>query len=119
MQPLLALRSDESLGEKTMAWIDAVATSDIEEEDLIRFDHEGKTYAIYHSPDGEFFCTDGKCTHEDVHLEDGLVMEYEIECPKHNAAFDYRTGEALRAPACINLKTYQVKVEGDRVFIDI
>ncbi|MFD1807135.1 hypothetical protein ACFSHQ_00680 [Gemmobacter lanyuensis] len=31
-------------------WIDACATDDIDEEDLIRFDHAGATYAIYHSP---------------------------------------------------------------------
>ena len=100
-------------------WIDACATEDIEEEDLIRFDHGGRTYAIYHSPDGAFFCTDGLCTHEEVHLEDGLVMDYTIECPKHNGRFDYRTGEALRAPVCVNLGTYPVKVEGGRVFVKV
>lgn len=102
-----------------MPWVDACGTDDIDAEDLIRFDHGGRTYAIYRSPDDDYFCTDGKCTHEDVHLEDGLVMEYEIECPKHNATFDYRTGEALRAPACVNLNTYKVKVEAGRVLIEI
>lgn len=46
-------------------------------------------------------CTDGLCTLEKVHLSDGLVMEYKIECPKHNGVFDYRTGDArtgLREP---------------------
>lgn len=100
-------------------WIDACATEDIENEDLIRFDHEGRTFALYRSPDDTFFCTDGLCTHEQVHLADGLVMDYEIECPKHHAAFDYRTGEVLRAPACEKLATYPVKVENDRVFIQI
>jgi 3-phenylpropionate/trans-cinnamate dioxygenase ferredoxin subunit len=42
-----------------------------------------------------------------------------IECPKHQGQFDYRTGEALRAPACINLKTYPAKLEGGRVLIGI
>ena len=70
-------------------------------------------------PNDEYFCTDGLCTHEAVHLESGLVMDYEIECPKHQAAFDYRTGEALRAPACVNLGTYKTKVENGRVFIEI
>lgn len=100
-------------------WIDACSTDDIDEEDVIRFDHGGKTYAIYHSPDGEFFCTDGLCTHEDVHLAEGLVMDYVIECPKHNGQFDYRTGEAKRAPVCVNLHTYKVKVDGDRVMIEV
>ncbi|MGR3292017.1 MAG: MocE family 2Fe-2S type ferredoxin [Paracoccaceae bacterium] len=100
-------------------WIKACATTDIEAEDLIRFDHDGGTYAIYHSPDGAFFCTDGRCTHEEVHLEDGLVMDYVIECPKHNGQFDYRTGKALRAPVCVNLGTYPTKVENGHVFIEI
>jgi 3-phenylpropionate/trans-cinnamate dioxygenase ferredoxin subunit len=102
-----------------MPWIDACATSDIDEEDLIRFDHAGATYAIYHSPEGKFYATAGKCTHEDVHLSGGLVMDHVIECPKHNGQFDYRTGEAKRAPVCINLKTFKTKVEGDRVFIEV
>lgn len=100
-------------------WIDACATDDIDAEDLIRFDHGGATYAIYHAPDGKFYATAGKCTHEEVHLSGGLVMDYVIECPKHNGQFDYRTGEAKRAPVCISLKTYPVKVEGARVFIQV
>jgi 3-phenylpropionate/trans-cinnamate dioxygenase ferredoxin subunit len=54
-----------------------------------------------------------------VHLEDGLVMDYVIECPKHNGQFDYRTGEALRSPVCVNLHTYETKVEADRVWVKI
>jgi 3-phenylpropionate/trans-cinnamate dioxygenase ferredoxin subunit len=106
--------------EKDMGtWIDACATDEIEEEDLIRFDHGDRTFAIYRSPDDEFFCTDGLCTHEQVHLGGGLVMDYVIECPKHNGQFDYRTGEARRAPVCVNLATYPVRVESGRVFIEI
>jgi len=99
-------------------WIDACATDDIDAEDVMRFDRGDRTFAIYRSPDGAFFCTDGLCTHEQVHLADGLVMDHEIECPKHNATFDYRSGAALRAPACVALTTYPVKVEGGRVFIE-
>jgi 3-phenylpropionate/trans-cinnamate dioxygenase ferredoxin subunit len=100
-------------------WIDACAKDDIDEEDVIRFDHDGKTYAIYRSPDDEFFCTDGLCTHEQVHLADGLVMDHTIECPTHNGQFDYRSGEAKRAPVCNHLGTYQTKIEGDRVLIGL
>ena len=100
-----------------MPWIDACATEDIEEEDVSRWDHETRTYAIYRSLSGEFYCTDGLCTHEQVHLADGLVMDNEIECPRHNGLFDYRTGKALRAPVCENLGTYETKVEGGRVHV--
>lgn len=73
-----------------MSWISACRLDDIEQEGVIRFDHGGRTYAVYRSPEDEVFCTDGLCSHEAIHLADGLVMDYEIECPKHSGAFDYR-----------------------------
>lgn len=102
-----------------MPWIDACGADDVEEEDVIRWDHGDQTYAIYRSAAGEYYCTDGLCTHEQVHLADGLVMDHEIECPRHNGLFDYRTGEALRAPVCVNLGTHETKVEDGRVKVQI
>ena len=101
------------------SWIRACSTEDIDEEDVARFDHDGRTFAIYHSPDGKFFATDGLCTHEQVHLADWLVMGEFIECPKHNGQFNYKTGVAKRAPVCVNLKTYPTRVEAGKVLIQI
>ena len=100
-------------------WIDVCAKDDIEAEDVMRFDHEGRTFAVFRSPDDEFFATDGLCTHEKVHLAGGLVMDEIIECPKHNGRFNYKTGAAKGAPVCVDLKTYRAKLEGDRVLIEI
>ena len=100
-------------------WVDACAADDIDAEDVIRFDHAGRTFAIYRSDDDKYFATDGLCTHEKVHLADGLVMGSIIECPKHNGRFDYRTGAAKGAPVCVNLATWPVKVEGGRVFLNL
>jgi 3-phenylpropionate/trans-cinnamate dioxygenase ferredoxin subunit len=100
-------------------WVQACRAGDIDEEDVIRFDHGGRTYAVYRSPDDEYFATDGLCTHEQVHLADGLVMDSIIECPKHNGRFDYRTGAPKGAPVCIALQTYPVRVESGAVLIDL
>jgi 3-phenylpropionate/trans-cinnamate dioxygenase ferredoxin subunit len=100
-------------------WVEACAADDIEAEDVIRFDHQGRTYAIYRSPDDQFFATDGYCTHERTHLADGLVMDDTIECPKHNGVFNYKTGAAMGAPVCIDLRTYAVKVEAGKVFVQL
>src|SRR5260370_17310375 len=99
------------------AWVDACAADGIEEEDVIRFDRNGRTYAIYRTDDDRYFATDGLCTHEQVHLADGLVMGTIIECPKHNGRFDFRSGAAKGAPACIALKTYPAKVQGGRALL--
>ena len=98
-------------------WIDACAVDDIETEDVIRFDYAGRTFAIYRSPEDDYFATDGLCTHEHVHLADGFVIDHVIECPMHNGQFDYRTGAAKRAPACDDLKTYPTRIEAGRVLI--
>jgi len=100
-------------------WVEACAVDDIEEEDVIRFDHGGRSFAVYRSPDDEFFATDGYCTHEKAHLADGLVMDDIIECPKHNGRFNYKTGAAKGAPVCVNLVTYPVKIEAGKVMIQI
>jgi len=102
-----------------MPWIEAGELDRIEKEGVIRFDHGNRTYAVYRSPTDEVFCTDGLCTHESVHLADGMVVDYEIECPKHSGVFDYRTGSALRLPVCVNLATYEARVEGGRVLVNI
>jgi 3-phenylpropionate/trans-cinnamate dioxygenase ferredoxin component len=99
-------------------WLDAVAFHDIEDEDVARFDHEGRTFAIYRIEDN-VFASDGLCTHEHVHLADGLVMGHVIECPKHNGRFDVRDGRPLCAPVCEKLRTYPAKVEGGRIFIEV
>ncbi len=44
-------------------------------------------------------------------------MDCIIECPKHDGQFDYRSGKAVRAPACVNLRTYQTRIAGDQVEI--
>ena len=99
-------------------WKLVCKVEDIEMEDLIRFDYEDKTFCVYRLEDG-FYATDGICTHEDVHLEEGLVMDSEIECPMHQGIFDIKSGKAISPPACDDLKTYPVKVENEEVYINI
>ena len=99
-------------------WVRACAADEIDEEDVLGFDHDGHTYCIYHTPEG-YFATDGICTHEDELLEDGIVIDCVIECPLHQGRFDVRTGAALSAPVCVDLRTWPVKIENGEVFIDI
>jgi len=100
-------------------WVDVCAVGDVESDDVARFDRGEATYAIYRTEDERWFATDGLCTHQQVHLADGLLMDGVIECPKHNGRFDVASGEALGAPVCENLATYPVRVEGDRVWLGL
>ena len=99
-------------------WFFVCDTVGVEEEDIVRFDHLDKTYCIYLLEDG-FYATDGICTHESVHLEEGLVMDGEIECPMHQGIFNIKSGKAISPPACDDLKTYPVKTENNKVYIQL
>lgn len=99
-------------------WLFVCESEKIEIEDIIRFDHKDKTYCIYYIEDG-WYATDGMCTHEAVHLEEGLVMDDEIECPMHQGIFNIKSGKAISPPACEDLKTYPVKVIDKKVYIQI
>lgn len=100
------------------SWVDACHVDDIDAEDLIRWDHNGHSYAIYRTDTG-FYCTDGFCTHEQQHLEDGLVDGLVIECPLHQGRFNIATGKALSAPVCVDLATYEVELRDDMVFVKV
>ena len=103
---------------KIQDWKEVCMVSEIEMDDVKRFDDNDKTYCIYRINDG-FFATDGLCTHEEVHLEDGLVMHGEIECPMHQGIFDIKSGKAISEPACVDLKTYETKIENKKIYIKL
>lgn len=105
-----------SVQTENVKWVSACGVDDIDEEDVLRFDHAGATFAIYRIESG-YFASDGWCTHERAHLADGFVIGGEIECPLHQGRFEIATGKPKSPPVCVHLKTYPVKVEGDRVLL--
>jgi 3-phenylpropionate/trans-cinnamate dioxygenase ferredoxin subunit len=99
-------------------WVEAVPVASIEDEDLARFDHEGRTYVLVRTG-GEVYALDGLCTHEAAHLAEGVVNGHVLECPKHSGRFDVRSGRALRVPARIALRSYPTKIERGLIHIDL
>ena len=102
-----------------MPWIDVCSADAIDLEDAKPFDHGGRSFALFRNHGGEYFCTDGLCTHEDIHLADGIVEGNTIECPRHASVFDFTTGEVDSPPAFENLCTYPVEIRDGRVFVEI
>jgi 3-phenylpropionate/trans-cinnamate dioxygenase ferredoxin subunit len=104
--------------ETTHGWIRVCATTDIDPEDVLRFDFAGRAYAIFNAKSG-FYATTDLCTHGGAHLSDGLVMGDIIECPLHQGRFHIPTGQAKSPPACRNLRTYPIRIEGGVLYMSI
>jgi naphthalene 1,2-dioxygenase system ferredoxin subunit len=99
-------------------WIELATVDAIPEDDVIGIDAEGKSFALY-QVDGEIYATDNICTHGNARLCDGFLEGHEIECPLHQGKFDIRNGKAMCAPLTEDVKTYPVKIEGTRVFVEV
>ena len=69
--------------------------------------------------DGCVYAADDTCTHEDASLSTGSLRGEWIKCPLHGSRFNVRTGEVLEEPAEENLKVYPVRVEGDRILVQL
>lgn len=100
-------------------WIEVCEADALSYEDVVRFDHEQRTYAVYRTADGKFYATDGICTHGNTHLADGMVKGNLIECPKHNGRFDVTDGAPRRKPVCAALQTFPVRVTDGRIFLKL
>jgi len=69
--------------------------------------------------DGEIYAIEDVCTHDGGPLDQGELDGVEIECPRHGARFDVRTGAATLMPAVMPVQTFAVRVDGDELFVRI
>ena len=66
---------------------------------------------------GEYYAIDDLCTHDGGPLAEGRLEGDVIECPRHGARFNVRTGAVLCLPAIAPVPTYAVRIEGDEIKI--
>ncbi len=66
---------------------------------------------------GEFHAIEDMCSHEEYYLSEGVLTDHAIECTKHGAQFDIRTGKPLCPPAVSPIKLFPIRVEGESVLV--
>lgn len=73
---------------------------------------------IFHVGD-KFYAIEDCCTHEEYPLSEGTLDGHAVECMKHGAQFDIRTGEVLAPPAFQPVRRYPVRVRDGNIEISI
>jgi 3-phenylpropionate/trans-cinnamate dioxygenase ferredoxin subunit len=68
---------------------------------------------------GQFFAIDDLCTHDGGPLHQGELAGAVIECPRHGARFNVKTGKVLALPAVKPLTTYPLKVEDGEIQVAV
>ncbi|MFQ5399906.1 MAG: non-heme iron oxygenase ferredoxin subunit [Anaerolineae bacterium] len=97
-------------------FVEVARVDDIPVGGRLWYDFDDETVVVF-NVDGEFYCIADLCTHDDGPLEEGTLEGYDVECPRHGARFDVRTGAALCLPAVTPVPSYEVKVQDGRIYV--
>jgi len=99
-------------------WVDAMSTDELPTDDVTGVIVEGRDIAIY-TVGTDVYATDNICTHGQARLCDGFLDGHEIECPLHQGKFDVRDGRPMCEPVSEALRSYPVKVDASRVYLQL
>ena len=94
----------------------ACALADVPEEGAVGVEVAGVPVAVVRAG-GEVFALHDVCSHEEVPLSEGEIYDCTVECWLHGSCFDLRTGKPTGPPATRPVPIYQVKIEGDDVYV--
>jgi nitrite reductase/ring-hydroxylating ferredoxin subunit len=68
---------------------------------------------------GKIFATDLICTHAEADLSTGFLSDEGVRCPLHLSVFNLQDGVPQNPPAEAPLKTYNVKIEQDEIYVEV
>lgn len=100
------------------AYHDALAVADLPAGQMRCVEIEGEPVLLCHTRDG-IHALHNVCTHAYARLDEGRLRGHRLICPLHGASFDARSGAVLGAPASQPLRSYRVRVSGDRIEVEL
>lgn len=97
-------------------WMDVAAVDDVPVGGVKGVRAGSLAVALCRVEDGVFAVEDN-CSHQHFPLSEGELEDETLTCAWHGAAFDIRTGDAVQLPAVEPVRTFDVRVEGGRVWV--
>lgn len=99
-------------------WVRVADAADVPPGGLKPVDAGAERIVLAHADDGVYAVED-RCSHQDFPLSSGELDGCELECPFHGAAFDVRTGRAIRLPAVRPVRTFPAAVHDGGVYVQL
>ncbi|MEM0963171.1 MAG: FAD-dependent oxidoreductase [Bacteroidota bacterium] len=94
------------------------SVSDLADGEMRQVQADG-TDVLLSRIDGQFYACTAFCTHYGAPLETGILDGPMVVCPWHHAAFDVTTGALCEPPALDALRSFEVRVDGDDVYVRV
>lgn len=96
----------------------AVGPADLTNGERRIIEIEGNAIAIFNIA-GAYYAIADVCSHDDGPVAEGDLSDYEIECPRHGAHFDVRSGKVLTFPAIVDIPAYPIKIEDGEILLGL
>jgi 3-phenylpropionate/trans-cinnamate dioxygenase ferredoxin subunit len=106
------------MNDKSKQFQRVAIASEISEGDKRVYSISGKRILICHT-EGSFYAIDDRCTHDNGPLGEGEMFDTQVECPRHGARFDLKTGKALCLPAVGAVSTYDIEIRDGEIWIGL
>lgn len=100
----------------TDGFVKVAKASDIPEGTVKVLTADGQRMVVCHV-DKSFYAVADLCSHDNGPLGEGELTDHQIECPRHGARFDIKTGKAMCLPAVKPIPAYSVEVRGEDVWV--
>ena len=101
----------------TTGFAAGLRASDVAPGTVVTVMVDGRSVCVGHTIDGRWGAIEDVCTHDGGELASGTLDGYEVECPRHGARFDVRTGAARCPPAYEPTAKFPLKVEDGSIFV--
>jgi len=99
-------------------WVKACDVTNVGSGELYGFDYDDKKILLANL-DGKIYATDRICTHAEADLSTGILSEEGVRCPLHLSVFNLENGKPQNPPAEESLKTYNVKIDKNEVYVEV
>lgn len=115
-----------------MSFVELTSVDELSEGEMKKFNIDDHEYLLVQIGD-KYYCSDNRCPHMGGDLSGGTLEGTVVTCPRHHSQFDLTDGrnirwtdwtgaklafgKLIRSPR--PLKTYEVKVEEDKILADI
>ena len=108
-------------GTSQMDTLTVCKLDELPEGEMRLVEADGRKIGVFRCGNGELYAIEDRCSHDDGPLAEG---EFDagactVECPRHGSLFDLRSGRPKTLPAFQPVDTFDARVEGGEVKLEV
>lgn len=101
-----------------LEWVTVAEVAELGNGQRIILEIDDEPIAVFNIA-GDYYAISDICSHDDGPVAEGELDDYAIECPRHGAKFDVRSGQVLTLPAIVDIPAYPVRVQDGKIQVGL